>query len=320
MPTARAGRSLRSTSTRTTGSPGAEFIKRPAFLRLMNSLKPRPPFNVLIMSEETRLGREAIETAYALKQIVTAGVRVFFYLENRERTLDSPTDKIMLSLATFADEMHRVQNSQMATDAMLRKARAGHVTGGKVYGYDNMDVLSSELRPDGRPKRLHVVRQVNPEQAEVVRRIFTLSAAGMGITRIAKTLNADGVKPARKAQGWAPTAIREILYRPLYRAKSCPLRGPNRIYGSDARLSSDSRFGCSAAMAGVSVKTGAVAEHRFDSPKRDSNPCLSRVALSPAFSGAWALFSTREKRRFLNAQAGSAHEPPDSPRRNRRAT
>ena len=49
------------------------------------------------MSEEFRLGREAIETAYALKEIVQAGVRLFFYLEDRERTLDSPTDKIMLS-------------------------------------------------------------------------------------------------------------------------------------------------------------------------------------------------------------------------------
>src|SRR5712692_11977841 len=50
------------------GISGAEFGKRPGFLRLMNALKPRPPFQVLIMSEESRLGREAIETAYALKQ------------------------------------------------------------------------------------------------------------------------------------------------------------------------------------------------------------------------------------------------------------
>jgi DNA invertase Pin-like site-specific DNA recombinase len=48
------------------GISGAEFLKRPGFLRLMNALKPRPPFQVLIMSEESRLGREAIETAYAL--------------------------------------------------------------------------------------------------------------------------------------------------------------------------------------------------------------------------------------------------------------
>src|SRR5262249_29194611 len=89
------------------GISGAEFANRPGFLRLMNVLKPQPPFQVLVMSEESRLGREAIETAYALKQLVTAGVRVFFYLEDRERTLDSPTDKIMLSLTAFADELER---------------------------------------------------------------------------------------------------------------------------------------------------------------------------------------------------------------------
>ena len=74
------------------GISGAEFANRPGFVRLMTSLKPRPRFQVLIMSEESRLGREAIETAYALKQSIAAGVRIFFYLENRERTLDSPTD------------------------------------------------------------------------------------------------------------------------------------------------------------------------------------------------------------------------------------
>src|SRR5262245_66067407 len=69
------------------GISGAEFANRPGFLRLMNALKPRPRFQILVMSEESRLGREAIETAYALKQLVTAGVRAFFYLEDRERTL-----------------------------------------------------------------------------------------------------------------------------------------------------------------------------------------------------------------------------------------
>lgn len=41
------------------GMSGAEFANRPGFLRLMNALKPRPAFQVLIMSEESRLGREA---------------------------------------------------------------------------------------------------------------------------------------------------------------------------------------------------------------------------------------------------------------------
>ena len=56
------------------GISGAEFANRPGFLRLMNALKPRAPFQALVMSEESRLGREAIETAYALKQLVQAAL------------------------------------------------------------------------------------------------------------------------------------------------------------------------------------------------------------------------------------------------------
>ncbi len=196
------------------GISGAEFVKRPGFIRLMNALKPRPPFQVLIMSEESRLGREQIETAYALKQIMDAGVRVFFYLEDRERTLDTAMDKVMLSLTNFAGEMERERAKQRTFDAMLRKAKAGHVTGGKVYGYDNQDVCSS----DGR--RLHVLRVVNQKEAAVVRRVFEMYAASLGITRIAKRLNGEGVPAPRQGpNGWAPSAVREMLHRPLYRGE-----------------------------------------------------------------------------------------------------
>ena len=48
------------------GNSWAEFANRPGSPRLMNAVKPRAPFQTLVMSEESRLGREAIETAYAL--------------------------------------------------------------------------------------------------------------------------------------------------------------------------------------------------------------------------------------------------------------
>ena len=47
------------------GIRGAECARRPGFIRLMNALKPRPGFQVLVMADESRLGRESIETAYA---------------------------------------------------------------------------------------------------------------------------------------------------------------------------------------------------------------------------------------------------------------
>lgn len=201
------------------GISGAEFANRPGFLRLMNTLKPRAPFQVLVMSEESRLGREAIETAFALKQLVTAGVRVFFYLEDRERTLDSPTDKIMLSLTTFADELEREKARQRTHDALARKARAGHVTGGRVFGYRNVNVMTTA--PDGTVTRSHVERAIDEPEAAVVRRIFEMCADGAGKTRIAKTLNAAGAPAPRAQQGrpkaWAPSSVHEALYRDLYR-------------------------------------------------------------------------------------------------------
>jgi site-specific DNA recombinase len=39
------------------GISGAEFLKRPGFLALMNALRPRPRFQVLITMEQSRLGR-----------------------------------------------------------------------------------------------------------------------------------------------------------------------------------------------------------------------------------------------------------------------
>jgi site-specific DNA recombinase len=199
------------------GISGAEFVKRPGFRRLMDSLYPRPPFKALIMSEESRLGRDQIETTYALKQITDAGVRVFVYLDDREITLADATQTAMVQLRGFGAAMEREQASKRTYDALLRKAKSRQVTGGRVYGYTNVDVLG-EADQDGRRKRLHVERKINDQQADVVGRIFQMYADGLGLKRIAKTLNAERISPPRRdARGWAPTAIREMLHREMYR-------------------------------------------------------------------------------------------------------
>src|SRR4051812_34063617 len=136
-------------------------------------------------------------------------------MEDRERTLDSPTDKIMLSLTAFADELEREKARQRTYDAMLRKARAGHVTGGTTFGYENIEILGS----DG--KRSHVERRILEAEASVVRRIFRMCADGYGLTTIGKILNAEHARCPRSQQGrpkgWAPSSVREVLYRETYR-------------------------------------------------------------------------------------------------------
>ncbi len=197
------------------GISGAEFANRPGFVRLMSALKPKPPFGALVMSEESRLGREQIEVGYALKQLVTRGVRVFCYLTDTERRLDSPIEKAMLALQTMADELEREKARQRTADAMLRKASAGHVTGGRVFGYDNVEIHA----PGG--GRSHVRREINAEQAAIVRQIFELATLGAGATRIAKQLNEEGAISPRaqrgRPNGWASSSVREVLRRELYR-------------------------------------------------------------------------------------------------------
>lgn len=118
-----------------------------------------------------------------------------------------------ISLTNFAAEVEGERAKQRTYDALLRKAKAGHVTGGGVYGYDNREIVTA----DG--QRLHVVRVVNQSQAATVRRVFEMYSSKIGLTRIARILNAEGVPSPRSKAGWAPSAIREMLYRPLYRGE-----------------------------------------------------------------------------------------------------
>jgi site-specific DNA recombinase len=90
---------------------------------------------------------------------------------------------------------------------MRRKAERGHVAGGRVYGYNNQRVGD------------HIERVVNPDQAAVVQRIFRDIASGLGFTRVAKRLTAEGIPSPHPGRGWAATAVREMVFRELYRGR-----------------------------------------------------------------------------------------------------
>ncbi len=205
------------------GISGAEFVKRPGLLRLMNSLKPKPAFQILIMAEESRLGRQRVETEWVLLQLAKANVRVFYYFDDREARIDNATSSFIEGVRLYAAEMERDKARQRTHDALVRKARAGYVAGGSVYGYDNIEVTVSDA-VTGKPKRLHVERRMNEAEAAVIREIFEKAAAGWGTRRIAHDLNRRGVlaPPPRRTgrpRAWAPSTIYAMLTRSLYRGE-----------------------------------------------------------------------------------------------------
>ena len=91
------------------------------------------------------------------------------------------------------------------------------MTGGRCFGYDNVEVL------DKNGARSHVEQRINETEAAVVRNIFELAAKGLGQNRIAKQLNAEGVPAPRAQQGrpnaWIQSSVHAVLFRERYRGE-----------------------------------------------------------------------------------------------------
>ena len=142
---------------------------------------------------------------------------MFCYLDDKELALTNASDKILLAVNSVIDDMERERARQRTRDALLRKAKAGHVTGGTVFGYENVEKVENGHRQ-------HVERQIHPEEAKVVVRIFNWAAEGHGCKAIAKRLNAEGAfapKPRRKGRprSWAESSVRVVLTNPIYRGE-----------------------------------------------------------------------------------------------------
>ena len=124
------------------GVSGAEFEKRPGLQSLMAVLKPRAPFNIVIVSEQKSIGRAMFETGYVIKRLDEAGVEVWGYLENRCITPRDPMEKMVFTMQRSSDEDHRNKTSLRMHEKHTQLARMGYVTGGRCYGYRNVDVTS----------------------------------------------------------------------------------------------------------------------------------------------------------------------------------
>lgn len=220
------GKSMRARYLSMTVSPVLNTKTRSGFARLLTHLKH---INVIVMSEPSRLGRDMLRNAYHVGEILESGVLIFYYLTDEEEKADTPEQKIILTLKSYASEVERQKASQRSRDALLRKAQKGYNTGGRVYGYDNIPVYGTG--EDGQQIKLYTDYRINEREAEIVRGIFTMYADGHGHAMIAKTLNGDpnyqcpsllyfaGQRPPSPWEGtgsWGSSSVREMLYRERY--------------------------------------------------------------------------------------------------------
>lgn len=201
---ARAGHAVVSVY-RDDGVSGAEWDERPGVLALQADAERSPrPWDVLVVRDLDRLGRDRVRLPLALSDLADAGVTVVEWSTGLPVDLTDDAFALVQLRAHLAAAERRTSARRTRT-ALRQKAERGQVTGGAVYGYRNV------RGPDG------VHYQPHPEEAPVVRELYARHAAGESARALAWALTARGVPAPRGARAWAPSTVHAILRSERYR-------------------------------------------------------------------------------------------------------
>ena len=191
----------------------AEFKKRPGLISMLNAAARRA-FDVVVVRDESRLGGDTNRTSLFIQDLLDAGVRLFYYFTDEEVMIEGAIDKFMINVRNFASELEREKISQRTHEHLMTKARKGLNVGGRVYGYDNVEVKDGD-------RRVRVEYRVNEAEAAIGREIFERYAGGEGLRTLAKDLNARHVRPPRAGKrgtgSWSYSSIYAMVRRDRYR-------------------------------------------------------------------------------------------------------
>ena len=174
--------------------------------------------STLIVESLDRLSRDSVTVALtAFLQIINAGVRVVTLMDGMTystESINSNPGSLMLSLVIMmrANEESDSRSKRIAHAWKSKREEA------LEKGVPMTSRLPAWLSLTGEEEVKDRKWIVNEERAALVKRIFTMSAKGMGKRTIAKILIKEGIpawgdgrKGARKADGWHDSYIQKIL-------------------------------------------------------------------------------------------------------------
>jgi site-specific DNA recombinase len=196
------------------GLAGDDFVGRRELQRL---LKDTQKGDIIIARDQHRLGRDALEVTLVIRTLTKErGARVLYYSDGQEAKCDSVIEQTITFIRGVGGQMELEAIRSRVREALRDRVKQGFIAGGKCYGYRNEPTADATD-----PTRVCTKSFVEPQQAEIVRRIFAERQAGAGIKRIAIGLNADHVPSpwaGRRGSGtWSPACISELLRRERYR-------------------------------------------------------------------------------------------------------
>lgn len=202
------------------GFSGTDF-NRPSVQRLLSDAQTGR-INLIICKDLSRFGRNYIEVGQYIDYIFPLHNIRFIALNDNVDTANRDSNAMeMMPVINLFNEWHASSTSKKIKAVNLANAKAGKYTcANAAYGYTKAD--------DEKHTPI-----IDPEAAEVVRRIFKLRSQGMSPRAIGDQLNAENipipsdyrcqkkgiVNTKYTRHLWTQVQIRQILDNPIYLGK-----------------------------------------------------------------------------------------------------
>jgi DNA invertase Pin-like site-specific DNA recombinase len=175
------------------GGAGTNELQRPGLAAMLARVEQGDIGQVLV-DTTSRIARNQGDSHHIRDRLNFHGARLF--------TLgDGEIDRFKGAIKGLLDEQQRIELRHNIKRGQRGTVAQGRSPAGIAYGYRT----ANRIDPNGKPVR--GLREIDQDQADIVRRIFTEYAEGRSPVMIARQLNADGV-PGPRGDRWRATTIR----------------------------------------------------------------------------------------------------------------
>ena len=169
---------------------------REGFQRLLKECRDGN-VDMVITKSISRFARNTVTLLETVRELKSRGVDVYFE-EQCIHTISAEGELMMTILASYAQE-ESLSASENQKWRIKHSFEDGRPWNGTILGYRYTDGVYT----------------IVPEEAEIVKSIFSDYLSGMGTSAIAKKLNAAGIL-TRKGNRWGHTAVDKVLKNEAY--------------------------------------------------------------------------------------------------------
>ncbi len=182
------------------GITGTNTKKREEFNRMIDECMDGN-VDMIITKSISRFARNTLDCLKYIRQLKDKNIAVFFEKENIN-TMDSKGEVMLTIMASLAQ-----QESQSLSQ---------NVKMGIQYRYQQGEIQVNHNRFLGYTKNENKQLVIDPEGAEIVKRIFREYLEGASLLQIARGLEADGILTAASKAKWRPETLKKILQNEKY--------------------------------------------------------------------------------------------------------